>query len=220
MSDAEDPTPLLDAAYAVRTPEDNRQLYRRWAQTYDDDFVAATAYVYHHNVAQAFVAGAASTAGPVLDVGCGTGAVGVALRAQGVDVVDGIDISPEMLTAAGAKTDHRGSVYRNLIEADLTKPIDMADGLYGGVVSAGAFTHGHLGPDAMNELLRVAGPGARFALGINANHFDEFGFGARFEQWAGDGTIGHYRVEEAIVYRDADDDNRDHFTQIAVFTRT
>ena len=33
--------PDLDSAYALETPDDNRQLYRAWAESYDADFVAA-----------------------------------------------------------------------------------------------------------------------------------------------------------------------------------
>ena len=35
-----------------------------------------------------------------------------------------------------------------IIEADLTEPIALADDRYAGIVSAGTFTHGHLGPAA------------------------------------------------------------------------
>jgi predicted TPR repeat methyltransferase len=216
----DDPTPGLDAAYALETPDDNRRLYRAWADTYESDFVAGKQYIYHRGVAEIFRRAMSDPAKPVLDVGCGTGIVGEALRTLGLSTIDGIDISPEMLGQAAGKSDDQGPTYRHLIEADLTKTIDLADDVYAGVVSAGAFTHGHLGPDAIEELLRVAAPGARFALGINAAHFEQDGFADRFAADASSGRIGEYRVEDAIIYGGADPDDLDQVARVAVFTVT
>ena len=70
-------TPSLEAAYAVETPDENRRLYAEWASSYEETFVAAKAYRYHLHVADTLVAHV-RPAGPTLDVGCGTGVVGVA----------------------------------------------------------------------------------------------------------------------------------------------
>ncbi len=118
---------------------------------------------------------------PVLDVGCGTGLVGVALRALGVDAIDGLDLSPEMLDEARTKVDGDGSpVYGDLHVGDLTAVLDLPDGGVASVVSAGTFTHGHVGPGAFDELYRVARPGALFAIGVNPDHFESHGFAGRF----------------------------------------
>ena len=42
----------LDDAYAVKTPDDNRELYRAWADTYDTEFAAARGYQYPQRVAE------------------------------------------------------------------------------------------------------------------------------------------------------------------------
>jgi SAM-dependent methyltransferase len=49
-----------------------------------------------------------------VDLGCGTGRTGAWLRGRGVMVIDGVDLTPEMLAVARAK-----DVYRQLVEADL-----------------------------------------------------------------------------------------------------
>jgi SAM-dependent methyltransferase len=103
-------------------------------------------------VAAAFLAGGGT--GPVLDVGAGTGLVGAALRGLGwAGEIDGIDLSPQMLDQAREK-----QVYRDLIEADVTRPLPLPGG-YNGVVSSGTFTHGHVGPEALGPMLAVAAPG-------------------------------------------------------------
>ena len=85
-----------------RDPDENRRLYAEWASSYEETFVAAKAYRYHLHVADTLVAHV-RPAGPTLDVGCGTGVVGVALRERGVSEIDGVDISPEMLEQAAMK---------------------------------------------------------------------------------------------------------------------
>ena len=171
----------LADAYAVETPDDSVQLYKDWADSYDEDFIAATGYVAFHRAAKLFLQQPDRPDGAVLDVGCGTGAVGRVLRDGGVAVLDGIDISQEMLEQAAKKLTADGSaVYSNLIQADLTETIAIESNSYAGIVSAGTFTHGHLGPECLDELWRVAAPGAVCSIGVNAAHFDSQGFADKF----------------------------------------
>ncbi len=210
--DPEDESALgLDQAYAVETPEDNRMLYASWASTYEEGFIEAKGYQYHEEVAEVFVRGD-RPAGPVLDVGCGTGIVGVALRDREVERVDGVDISPEMLAEASTK-----AVYGQLVEADMTVGMDIADGTYAGVVSAGTFTHGHLPPDPIRELVRVAMPGARFAIGVNAAHWDDLDFGTWLDAAVEEGLIEPYRVTVVKVYEASDPSNSDDMSNIVTF---
>ena len=208
----------LDKVYGVEGPEENKALYAKWAETYESGFVVDSDYVYHRQVAEVFCEGFAQFAQPVLDVGCGTGLVGAELARLGVSVVDGIDLSPEMLAEAGAKTHDGRPLYRQLIEADLTASMALADNAYAGVVSAGAFTHGILRPEAISELLRAAGPGARFALGINSAHFEEFAFDNWLEQRQFDGRIAELSFELRPIYRGADSTDPDQWSQVALFT--
>ena len=93
----------LDDAYAIETPEDSIRLYERWAETYDEDFVEANAYIAFLHIADEMARRRDEINGPVLDVGCGTGVVGIALRERGIGPVDGVDISKEMLAVSGRK---------------------------------------------------------------------------------------------------------------------
>ena len=208
----------LKEAYSVESPDDNRALYAKWADTYESGFTVPRRYVYHRNAAELFCQGF-SGAGPVLDAGCGTGLVGEQLRRLGIAVVDGLDISPEMLSKARGKTAPDGSpAYRQLIEADITGPIDITSDTYAGLVSAGTFTHGHVGPDGLAELLRAARPGARCVIGVNASIFETNGFKDRFDRYAADGVIDGLEVQLHQVYEGADGSEPNQMAQIAVFT--
>ena len=191
----------VDDAYAVETPADSVRLYGEWADTYDSGFVEREGYVVYLRVAEILLRQRSLINGPVLDVGCGTGIVGVCLREGGIDVVDGVDISPPMLAEAGKKKTEDGvPIYRNLIAADLTKSLDIADNQYAGLISAGTFTHGHLGPDALDELWRVAAPGAQCAIGVRSTHYESADFGGKLLAEVAKGTITKPDLVEIKMY--------------------
>jgi len=219
--EAEPVDELLAAAYALDSPEANRALYARWAATYDSGFIIDSRYEYHEQVAAVFADHALAQLGPddvVVDIGCGTGLGGVALRAHGPVIVDGLDISPEMLEQAAAKRHDGDAVYRALIEADLTEPLAIADGTYAGAMSVGTFTHGHVGPEALPEVIRIVRPGGRAVIGINAAHFASAGFGPVFDDLLALGLISDLRLVDAPIYGGADMYDPDQYAHIAVVT--
>jgi SAM-dependent methyltransferase len=168
-----------------------------------------------------FVDVAGELDGPILDVGCGTGLVGLALAdaATGDVHIDGIDISTAMIDRAARRQRADGSpVYHRLIEADLTLPIDIPDGTYAGLVSSGTFTHGHLGPDDLGGLLRLGRPGAVFVIGINAEHYGERGFAARLDTDVLSGAIEALELRQIPIYG-PDSPRADDLAMIAVFRR-
>lgn len=207
-----DEKPDLDAAYAVETPEDNRRLYADWAATYDDGFASGMDYQLPRMVGLIFCE-AFKGLGPVLDVGAGTGLLAQNIPIRGMLEIDGLDMSPTMLAVAAQK-----GLYRTTIEADLTKPLDIADGVYGAVVSSGTFTHGHVGPDALDELLRVAKPGAIFVLAVNAEHYVARGFEAKFA--ALEPVIEAMQRHEVNIYgAGADAGHKDDLASIVAFRK-
>lgn len=209
----------VDDAYALETPDDSIRLYGDWATTYDADFVASSGYIVYAQVADQLLRNRTLIDGPVLDIGCGTGIVGVCLREGGIEIVDGVDISPPMLAEAGKKrTVDDDPVYRRLIAADLTQSLDLADDQYAALVSAGTFTHGHLGPDSLDELWRVGAPGAQCAIGVRTTHFDAAGFGAKLAADVADGKITEPYLIEVNMYS-AESNNPDHANDRAYIVR-
>jgi len=171
-----DTDPDLKAAYALETPQDNLRLYADWAKSYDQTFAVDMDYMMPEWVARTY-AEVAPDSTPVLDVGAGTGLLAQGLPPHPDREVDALDISPEMLAVAMGK-----GLYRRAIQADLTQPLPLEDPQYGAVVSSGTFTHGHVGPDALDALLRVAQNGGVFVLAINKEHFEARGFAAKLAQ--------------------------------------
>ncbi len=167
----------LDDAYSLKTPEDSIKLYKKWAQTYDQDFALNYNYLSPKKISEFFLENSKDTDTPILDVGAGTGLVGELINRKKNKEVIAIDISIDMLNQAKLK-----GCYNQLIEADITKNIPLKDNSIGAIVSAGTFTHGHVGAEAFDELLRITQPGGLFVLSINSKVFAKGGFEKKFSQ--------------------------------------
>ena len=127
--------------------------YDAWAQKYDDDL---TSWRYQ---APSVVADTVVTRHPqaasVLDVGCGTGLVGRALRDRGfAGQVRGIDISQASLEIA-----RKGGAYDSLEPADLQQRLAFEDGSVDAVVCVGVMTYLPEVEAVWRELARVCRPG-------------------------------------------------------------
>ncbi len=186
----------LDNAYTIEGPDSAKTLYGQWAATYDSSFGDGWGYIAPREIAAVFKELSEGNE-PILDIGAGTGLV--AEHLDGLEV-DGIDITKEMLDVAGEK-----GLYRNRIVGDLLKHLDMDDATYGGVISSGTFTHGHVGPDCLPELIRVCRPGALFVCGCIPPVFDGMGFGSTLGILNAQNVIGDLSFRDIQIY-----DNKDH----------
>ncbi len=127
--------------------------YDQWAEGYDDD-LASWSYQAPAVVAETVVT-RQPDARSVLDVGCGTGLVGKALRARGyVGRLAGLDISQASLRVA-----RQTGVYDRLETADLQQPLDVEDDSVDVVVCAGVMTYLPDVEAAWREFGRVVRPG-------------------------------------------------------------
>ncbi|MEL6570113.1 MAG: methyltransferase domain-containing protein [Pseudomonadota bacterium] len=203
--------PSLDAAYALKGKDAVRDLYETWAETYDSGFADDQGYQLPKEVAVAYAE--AGGTGPVLDVGAGTGLGAPELIAKGIDVIDGVDLSPEMLAVAAKK-----GLYRNLIEADITKPLP-GNPNYAGIVSAGTFTLGHVGVDGLKALVDGAAPRTLFVISVNAKHYESAGFAAYLAASA-DHTTDLTFKEVKIYNERADPAHQDDVARLLIFRIT
>ena len=203
--------PDLEAAYALSGAEENRALYARWAPDYDRGFAADMDYILPQHVALYF--NRFESEGPVLDVGAGTGLLGVCLADQDTGPIDALDLSSEMLEVARQK-----NIYRDLITADLEQALPLPAAHYGAVVSAGTFTNGHLGPDVLDALIDLGKPSALFVVSINAAHWQSQGFARKFSALAG--VVSDLKVFEVPIYgAQARGSHSADLAKIAVFRR-
>ena len=200
----------LDEAFALQTPEDNAAFYAEWSATYDTGFAVEMDYQLPRRVAEIF-AELTDGQGPVLDVGAGTGLVAEALAGRFNASIDALDISAKMLEVAAGK-----SLYRKTILGDVTRDLDIPSRTYRGVISSGTFTHGHVGPDGLDELLRVAESGALFVIAVNAEHYVARGFEAKFAAMSTDTKDMEIRTVRNYGDR-AEGEHRNDLGNVVVF---
>ena len=191
----------LDEAYSVKTPDDNRRLYAKWAATYESSFVDAKQYRYPKAIAEVFN-DVLPPVTRVLDIGTGTGLTGMYVtRLRPAVVIDGMDISPEMLAQAKLKTREDGSVvYRALYERDLTVAVPNENAPYEALFSSGTFTHGHLGPECLRNLLPLLAHDGWLVVGVNNEHFESKGFAGELESLVALGAIQTPEILRIDVY--------------------
>lgn len=200
----------LDRAYQIDGPDSALALYGAWADTYDAAFGDEWGYIAPREIARLLLAEAGGKT-PILDIGAGTGQV--AAHLQGL-LTDAIDITPEMLAIAAPK-----SLYRQLIVGDLTLPLDLPDAAYGAVISCGTFTHGHVGPECLPELLRVTRPGALFCCGTIPAVLDGAGFGSALADLVARRKISAVRFRQIDIYENANHAHKDDKGLVMVFNR-
>lgn len=143
------------------------EILRQHAQDTYSDFAGS----YNHTLLNTFhyqshlaMAGALKILQPVphsmwLDLGCGTGLVGLALADTGLSLaLTGMDFSAEMLAKAPEE------IYGKRVLADATQPFPFRDRLFEGVVCAGLMEHLVQSAHVVQETARVLKPGGLFLL--------------------------------------------------------
>ena len=162
-------------------PDRLRQFYQKWASRYDED-VRDQGYVapeFMANLLQDLEGREGLTLDtddrelPILDAGCGTGLVGIALRNLGYANVEGFDLSEEMAGSAartGAYRTVRGGI-------DICKPLDVYDDeQFAAVICCGVFTLGHVSPSALRKLVPITRRGGVIQVSTRKSYYEESSF--------------------------------------------
>jgi predicted TPR repeat methyltransferase len=165
-------------------PDELAAAYAIWADRYDADLTGEMGYRAPPAAAEMLDLHLDSKSACILDAGCGTGLAGVELSRLGYKDQTGLDYSADMLAQAKLK-----GVYQDLLQRDLTKPLDIDDNRFDAVICVGTFTLGHVGPDTISELIRITRIGGLIC------------FTVRDEAWVRDSyekTINALQDSEAI----------------------
>jgi predicted TPR repeat methyltransferase len=204
----------LDDAYSLKSPEDNQKLYAKWADTYESDFVENQGYEHPRVIAEIFHSKVPEV-NSVIDIGTGTGLVGFNLSniRNGINI-DGVDISKEMLDVARKK-----GIYRNLYIRDLTKAVSGTEAPYDALICIGIFTHGHLSPSALDNLLPLVKSNGFLVIGINSKYFKSENFSKKFHELTSSKTITAPVFQETRVYKE-DSEHRDSLNIVAIFQKS
>lgn len=177
---------------AMTAGDDAHEVYEAWAPSYERDLVEGYGYTAHRIAVAAMAAACPDRAASVLDIGCGTGLVGVELAARGFTAIDGLDASPRMLDKARAK-----GVYRDLIEDDVRRPGAIGPGRYDAVIAVGVFGGGHVGPEDLERFARPARAGGAIVLYANGIPWVADDYPAHLQRLEEEGVWTVRRTEES-----------------------
>lgn len=174
-------------------PDQLSTLYDGWAGSYEEDvhlldYVGPAVMVefFIHQIAE-HLPNLKRANTEILDVGCGTGLVGQRLLQAGYSRVDGCDLSEQMVAMAREK-----KVYRNLFAGvDLSQANHHAwpANLYDATLCCGVFTHGHVMPSAVSELVRRTRSGGVVVLSTRTTFYAETEFEDEIERLLHSGAI-------------------------------
>ncbi|MEM7067488.1 MAG: class I SAM-dependent methyltransferase [Pseudomonadota bacterium] len=174
---------FFEIAYTLSDVDETRAMYDRWAKVYDRDLEAGE-YQQPVRCAEALKAQLIDNSIRILDVGCGTGLSGVALKNIGYSNIDGCDLSEGMLEKSAQL-----GIYGRLFACDLNHPpLDVESGTYEAVTAVGVFSFGHVLPDAVDEMMRAVRPGGVIIIGLNDHFYKEGSLTAKLEALENDGT--------------------------------
>ncbi len=196
MPNLKGPSDFVDAAYNLED-EGMVEFYRKWAEEYDHEMLDKLGYTSPASIAGILLEQLPDTEAEVLDLGCGTGLTCLLLAEHGYSRLDGIDISKEMLQVARER-----GIYRDLLAADLNQPLQFESASYDGIISSGTFTHGHVGPEPLDEVFRVLRPGGILACTVHLDLWQTEGFEAKFQALVDEGTANLLSKQEGSYYRD------------------
>ena len=149
-------------------PEDH---YDSWAESYNKDLLEQYGYCAHKLAVNAFQKVHANRKKPIIDVGCGTGLVGLEMARIGYETIDGLDVSKGMLDKARAL-----GIYRKLFQKRIgCKNLSTLAG-YSGVLCVGSFGLGHMLKDDILPLIKMAASNAPIVIFMNAEPFETQGY--------------------------------------------
>lgn len=154
---------FLDHAYGLETVEDTVEFYADWADTYDAELVR-NGYVTPQRCAEALARHMPDKSGAVMDVGCGTGLSGAALKRAGFDLLEGCDVTEEMLRGARDR-----GLYRHLWVNDPDQPLELGGRDYAAFAAIGVIGLGAARLELYHDIVAQMPKGAFFVWSFN-NH--------------------------------------------------
>lgn len=167
--------PRLAKNYVALSSDEQKEVYRKWAPTYDKELIEEFGYVAPQQAVSLFSRLVADRSKPILDMGCGTGLAGQLLAEAGYQHIDGIDLSPEMLDKARTL-----DIYRSLSEGDLWTGLEIPQ-IYQAVICVGVFSHKPEQPDQAARLLDCLLPGGLLVATVNGKGWHDLGWDTLLE---------------------------------------
>ncbi|KAI1184908.1 S-adenosyl-L-methionine-dependent methyltransferase [Nemania serpens] len=198
----------LQRAYALAGSSEAQSLYDEMADVYDT-VNNTEGYASPRRCVETVINNISPTSFAklkIFDAGCGTGLVGDCLVQSPLAdkfILDGVDISPGMLTVARTK-----GIYRELEVANLNERIEKLDRSYDIVVCVGTLTKGHVGPRVLAEFARVTAKSGLIVATVHNEIWESGGYKAEIEKLVDAGIVQIVSAEEFGILEEANTGGR------------
>ena len=148
------------------TKVDSQTLYDQWAGSYNTELINEYGYIAPFITVDKLKNFHLDKDIEIIDVGCGTGLVGLELHKLGYTNIDGYDISQEMLKAA-----KKTKIYKSLKQVDLNLESFNPNKTYDLLICVGSFGYGALGLKAFINLLKLVKSRGLIMILMNSEPF-------------------------------------------------
>lgn len=167
----------IQTVYSYDSSDDLKNYYNDWAHEYDD-YTNDVNYILPESVVKIFCNYPLKEKATVLDIGCGTGLVGLCLANKQKKIwIEGIDISRSMAHIAATKRKPNFKpVYDWIIIEDFKTNKLLLENHYDAIVSAGTFTTGHLDCDDLFNSIKYLKKDGLVVVSIKEDHYIDDSF--------------------------------------------
>jgi predicted TPR repeat methyltransferase len=167
---------FLNQAYGPRDAASTQQLYDDWSASYDAE-ITENGYATPGRCAAALAQHSKDLSLPILDFRSG-----LALRLAGFEVIDGVDVSADMMAEATGK-----NVYRSLQQISPDAPLDHAAGTYAAIAAIGVIGAGAAPIDVFDGVMNGLDKGGLFVFSFNDHALEDPAFEGRVNTWTDSG---------------------------------
>jgi len=168
---------FVTEAYNLKNEQSMKKFYAKWAEDYDTQMIDQLGYTSPENIANKLIEHMPDKEGKIFDIGCGTGLTVKALFDIGYKNIFGLDLSEEMISVASSR-----NYYIDLKVGDINQPLNYQSNFFDGVISSGTFTHGHVGPEPLDEICRILKPSGILACTVHNDLWESHGFKDKLNQ--------------------------------------
>lgn len=180
---------FLTKAYDTSDPADVRQLYDDWASSYEAE-VAEYGYATPGRCAAALAEFTTDKTAAILDFGCGTGLSGLALKLAGFIIIDGIDLSADMLKQAAQK-----NLYRSLSRIEPDTALLNTPGDYAAIAAIGVIGVGAAPISVFDTLMAALDRGGYLVMSLNDHALADRAHEGKLNEWLDSGAARLLFVE-------------------------
>ncbi|MCI5226398.1 MAG: class I SAM-dependent methyltransferase [Candidatus Electrothrix sp. AX2] len=161
----------LEWSYSAKNTAELQQKYDDWAVEYDQLTEDGIGWIGPHKTIEYLKKYVLDKDSSILDAGAGTGFVGEILKTEEYKNIVGVDISEGMMNVALKK-----NAYKQYHLMDLTQKLNFENELFDAVIVVGVFTHGHVGPEILDNIIPVMKKGGYLVFTIRQDFYESSDF--------------------------------------------